>query len=86
MLRILPALALLMVFSGEAVAAYTCTNSIFTKRCSCLTKPDCDQMRKDNVCGSPTMLCNAAGSHCSCTVSRLRLKGVQPTPSTLEAQ
>ena len=78
MLRILPAMALLVMFSGEAVAAYTCTNSIFTKRCSCTTKADCDQMRKDNVCGSPNMLCNAEGSRCTCSVSRLPLRQLQP--------
>ncbi len=71
MLRILPTVGLLMLISGGPAMAYSCTLiSILSKRCVCTTEADCHQMGKDNVCGTPSMLCNAKGSRCSCTVSR----------------
>jgi len=82
MMRMLAAMTLLLTMSSGADAAYTCTSSIFTKRCACDNLRDCRQMRADEVCGAGTvnMLCNSDGSRCVCNVSRLPLFRVQPPP------
>jgi len=81
LVRLLAVLVLTLLVSGEAYADYVCRTAIFTTRCKCTNKADCDQMRSDNVCGTADIFCNADGSRCSCSVSRLPLRQVEPLPS-----
>ena len=75
-------LVLSLTIAGAAPANYTCSSSVFTTRCACASEAGCTEMTATAVCGASDVLCSIDGARCTCSLSELPLREVQPaTPA-----